>query len=109
MTIHLRKTPVALALLCALPSVTYAAPAATGIALRMQTSLVGVPASKSDIAAPVYMEADRLQGYNERETEAATDGALDVTLQTPMAPRVPTSPAAVTHASQSRRDVRRGT
>jgi LPS-assembly protein len=66
-TIRLRNTRVAIALLCALPSAASAAP---GIALRMQTAIAGLPGGKSDTPAPVYMEGDRMQGHSERETEA---------------------------------------
>lgn len=66
MTNPLRKSPVALALLCALPPAAFAQ---QGIALRMQSALVGLPDKKS--AAPMYIEADRVQGYAERETEAS--------------------------------------
>ncbi len=59
--------------MCALPSVASvasAASAAPGVALRMQTAIVGVPDGKSGVATPVYMEGDRMQGHSERETEA---------------------------------------
>ena len=73
MTLRLRKTPVAFALLCALPPAVSAAPGAPGapgLALRMQNSIVGLPGGKSNVPAPVYMEAERMQGHSERETEA---------------------------------------
>ena len=73
MTIHLRKTPVAFALLCALPAVSAAASAQPGLALRMQTSLAGVSSGKSGDPAPMYLEADRIQGHSDRETEALGD------------------------------------
>jgi LPS-assembly protein len=65
----LRKTPIAWALMCALPC---APPvfAQGALALRMQTTIVGVPDGKSGVPAPVYMEGDRMQGHTERETEA---------------------------------------
>lgn len=68
MTLHLRKSPVALALMCALP---WIASAQQGIALRMQTTITPLPDSKSDVPAPLYMEGERLQGTTERETEAS--------------------------------------
>lgn len=46
------------------------AEAVPGVALRMQTTIVGVPDGKSGVPAPVYMEGDRMQGHSERETEA---------------------------------------
>ena len=36
----------------------------------MQTAMVGVPLRTSDTPAPVFFEADRMQGHSERETEA---------------------------------------
>ena len=55
--------------MCALPC---APPvfAQGALALRMQTTIVGVPDGKSGVPAPVYMEGDRMQGHTERETEA---------------------------------------
>lgn len=64
----LRKSPIALALLCALPA---AAHAQQGLSLRMQTTITVLPDAKSDAPAPIYLEADRIQGYSERETEAS--------------------------------------
>lgn len=68
MTLHLRKTPIALALLCVLPASAYAQ---QGLTLRMQTTLAGLPDSQTGEPAPMYMEADRIQGYAERETEGS--------------------------------------
>ena len=68
MPIHLYKSPVALALLCALPA---AALAQERLVLRMHTAIVGLPGGKPDEPAPMYLEADRVRGYSERETEAA--------------------------------------
>ena len=65
-TPRLRKTPIALALLCALPAAVHAAP---GVALRMQTSIAGLPDGKSGVPVPIYLEGDRMQGHSERETE----------------------------------------
>ena len=67
MTTRLRKTPIALALLCALPAAAYAQ---QGVKLRMQTSVTELPDSKT-VPAPMYLEADRIQGHAERETEAS--------------------------------------
>ena len=65
-----RKTPVAWALLCALPAAAQTVQTAPGIALRAQPAIVGVPDGKSGVPAPVYMEGERMQGHSERETEA---------------------------------------
>ena len=72
MIIPLRKSPIAFALLCALPAAAWApiATAAAGITLRMQTALAGVPSAKTETPSPIYMEADRMQGHSDRETEA---------------------------------------
>lgn len=67
MTTHLRKSRVALALVCALPCAAHA----QGIKLRIQTTITGLPEGKSGERAPLYMEADRMQGRPERETEAS--------------------------------------
>ena len=67
MSNRLRRSRIAIALLCALPP---AAHAAAGIALRMQTSIAGLPADKAAVPMPVFMEADRVQGHSDRETEA---------------------------------------
>ncbi len=68
MTFHLRKTPVALALMCALP---WTAHAQQGLRLRLQPTITALPDGKSDTPAPLYMEADRMHGYTEREIEAS--------------------------------------
>ena len=68
MTYPWRKSPLALALLCALPAATHAQ---QSLPLRMQDTITGVPEAKSDTPAPIYMEADRIQGSAERETEAS--------------------------------------
>lgn len=56
---------VSLAILCALP---FAAGAQTGLKLKMQRSLILTPPA-SEESVPVFLEADRLQGHSERETE----------------------------------------
>ncbi len=68
MTFHLRKTPVAVALMCALPGAVYAQ---QGLRLRMQDTITALPDARSAAPAPLYMEADRIQGYTERTTEAS--------------------------------------
>ena len=70
MIIPLRKSPVALALLCALPAVASTAAAQQGMSLRTQTSIIGLPDGEPRGAAPLFMEADRIEGHSERETEA---------------------------------------
>ncbi len=54
-----------LAILCALP---LAARAESGIKLKMQYTLTTTPAA-SDEDVPLFLEADRLQGHSDRETE----------------------------------------
>jgi LPS-assembly protein len=71
MNFPLRKTPVALALLCALPAATITAHAQQGLRLRAETTLTPLPAGKSEVPAPMYLEADRIQGQTERATEAS--------------------------------------
>lgn len=57
---------VSLAVCCALPVAAYAQ---EGLRLRTQPSLTLEPAAASD-TVPVFIEADRLQGHAERDTEA---------------------------------------
>jgi LPS-assembly protein len=59
-------TRVSLAVCCALPLAAYAQ---EGLRLRSQPSLTLDPPAASD-AVPVFIEADRLQGHAERDTEA---------------------------------------
>ncbi len=61
-----RKSRIALALLCALPSL---AAAQQGLQLRPQPSLIELPSENKD-DTPMYMEGDRMQGHTDRETEA---------------------------------------
>jgi len=56
---------VFLAILCALP---LAAGAQTGLKLKMQRTLILTPPA-SDESVPVFLEADRLQGHSDQETE----------------------------------------
>ena len=56
---------VCLAILCALP---LASAAQTGIKLKMQRTLTTTPPA-SDESVPLFLEADRLQGHSDRETE----------------------------------------
>ena len=57
---------ISLAVLCALP---LAAGAQQGLKLKPQAALIAVPPSvKEDV--PLFLEADRLQGHDGRETEA---------------------------------------
>ena len=61
---------ITLAVLCALP---LAAGAEQGLKLKPQPSLILMPPSlKEDV--PLFLDADRLRGHNERETEA--EGAV---------------------------------
>jgi LPS-assembly protein len=59
-----------LAVASALPAPALAMAEPGGIALRMQTTLAGVPGGRALSRAPVYFEADRMQGHGDRETEA---------------------------------------
>ncbi len=60
-----RKTRIALAVLCALPLL---ATAEEGLQLKSQPTLLLIP--KNDDPLPLFIEADRLQGTQDRETEA---------------------------------------
>lgn len=60
-----RKTRIALAVLCALPLL---AGAEEGLTLRPQGGLLPTPDNKD--AVPLFMEADRIQGTQDKETEA---------------------------------------
>lgn len=57
---------ITLTVLCAAP---LAAAAEEGIQLKAQRSLITLPAAR-DEPAPVFVEADRLRGHSEKETEA---------------------------------------
>lgn len=61
-----RLKNTALALACALP---FAAFAQDGLQLRPQRALIPLPASNDD-ALPLFLEADKIQGHDDRETEA---------------------------------------
>jgi LPS-assembly protein len=61
-----RKTRIALAVLCALPMV---AGAEQGLKLKSQPSLQLIPADNTD-EVPLFIEADRLQGIQDKEIEA---------------------------------------
>jgi LPS-assembly protein len=65
----MRRLPtsrIALAVLCALP---LAAAAQEGLQLKSQPTLVLKPPARTD-DAPVFIEADRIRGHSEKETEA---------------------------------------
>lgn len=63
---------ITLAVLCALP---LAAGAQQGLQLKRQPTLVLTPSPvKEDV--PLFLEADRLQGHNDRETEATGEVRL---------------------------------
>jgi LPS-assembly protein len=57
---------ISIAILCALP---FAASAETGLKLKMQRTLELAPPPPEE-SAPVFLEADQLQGHTEREIEA---------------------------------------
>src|SRR5687767_4663224 len=63
-TILIRR--ITLAVLCAAP---LAAQAEEGIRLKSQRSLLTLPAARND-PATIFMEADRIEGHAEKETEA---------------------------------------
>lgn len=62
----LEITRISFAVLCALP---LAAGAQQGLKLRPQPTLILIPPSLKE-EVPLFLEADRLQGHNEKETEA---------------------------------------
>jgi LPS-assembly protein len=57
---------ITLSVLCAMPM---ASAAQEGIALKPQRSLLSLPAAR-DEPVPVFIEADRLEGHNEKEAQA---------------------------------------
>lgn len=63
---------ITLAVLCTLP---IAAGADQGLKLKSQPSLLLIPPSLKE-PVPLFLEADRLQGHNDRETEALGDVRL---------------------------------
>ncbi len=63
---HRTLTSITLAVLCVAP---IAAMAEEGIRLKPQRSLLSLPPAR-DEPAPMFMEADRLKGHAEKETEA---------------------------------------
>ncbi|HXF67821.1 MAG TPA: LPS-assembly protein LptD [Burkholderiales bacterium] len=68
----LRITRISLAVLCALP---LAAGAQQGLKLKAQPALIPIaPTLKEEV--PVFLEADRLQGHQDRETEAQGNARL---------------------------------
>jgi len=68
----LRITRLSLAVMCALP---LAAGAQQGLQLKSQPTLMLIPPSpKEDV--PLFIEADRLQGHQDQETEATGDVRL---------------------------------
>jgi LPS-assembly protein len=64
-----RTARITLAVLCLVPLVPVAAHAEEGIQLKPQRSLLSLPPAR-DEPAPIFMEADRVQGHAEKETEA---------------------------------------
>ncbi|MCC7487943.1 MAG: LPS-assembly protein LptD [Burkholderiales bacterium] len=63
----LKLQGISLAVLCALAG---AAAAQEGLRLKLQPTLVLLPPAQRDDALPVFLEADRLRGHAEKETEA---------------------------------------
>jgi LPS-assembly protein len=68
----LRLTRLSLAVLCALP---LAAGAQQGLKLKTQPTLTLLPPALEE-RLPIFLEADRLQGHQDRETEAEGDARL---------------------------------
>lgn len=68
----LRIKRICLAVLCTLP---LAAAAQEGLKLKPQRSLILIPPSNTD-AVPLFIEADKIQGHNDKETEAEGDVRL---------------------------------
>lgn len=67
-----RKTRIALAVLCALPLL---ASAGEGLKLKPQSGLLLIPPDNDDVV-PLFFEADRLQGTQDKEVEAFGDARL---------------------------------
>ncbi len=63
---------ICLAVLCSLPLV---ATAQEGLQLKTQPTLILIPPSNDDVV-PLFIDADRIQGHNDRETEAQGDVRL---------------------------------
>lgn len=62
---HRRKTRIAVAVLCALPALALAA---EGVRLRPQTWLLPEPQQPEEV--PLFIEADRMQGVQDKDFEA---------------------------------------
>ena len=69
---HTRKTRIAVAVLCALPLL---AGAEQGLSLKRQPFLLPLPPDIAD-PVPLFIEADRLQGTQDRETDAEGNARL---------------------------------
>lgn len=67
-----KSQSICLAILCSLP---FAAAAQVGLQLKAQPTLILIPPSNADIV-PLFISADRIQGHNDRETEAQGDVRL---------------------------------
>jgi LPS-assembly protein len=67
-----RKSRIALAVLCALPLL---AGADEGLKLKPQSGLLLIPPDNSDVV-PLFMEADRIQGTQDKEMEAFGNARL---------------------------------
>ena len=68
----LRITRLSLAVMCALP---LAAGAQQGLQLKSQPTLILIPPTPKE-EVPLFIEADRLQGHQDQETEAAGGARL---------------------------------
>lgn len=68
----LEITRISLAVLCALPLI---AGAQQGLKLKPQPTLILIPPTLKE-EVPTFLEADKLQGHNDKETEAEGDARL---------------------------------
>ncbi|MDH5534443.1 MAG: LPS-assembly protein LptD [Betaproteobacteria bacterium] len=68
----IKSQSICLAVLCSLP---LAATAQQGLQLKAQPTLILIPPSNEDVV-PLFIDADRIQGHNDKETEAQGDVRL---------------------------------
>jgi LPS-assembly protein len=64
---------ITLAVLCVLPAL---AAADQGLKLKPQPALMLIPPPSRDEVVPLFIDADRIQGHNDRETEAEGNARL---------------------------------
>jgi len=68
----IKSESICFAVLCSLP---FAATAQQGLQLKTQPRLILIPPSNKDVV-PLFIDADRIQGHNDKETEAQGDVRL---------------------------------